>query len=70
MGRGRLGIRTPTLLRARSFIFHVAFQMGPGVHPASCTMGTGLSSGVKAAGVAADTHPQLQPRLRNTFMAY
>jgi hypothetical protein len=36
------------------FLAHV--QIGSGAHPASCTMGTGLSRGVKRPGRGAD-HP-------------
>ena len=38
-------------------------QTGPGVHPASCTMGTGSFPGVKCGrGVLLTTHPLLAPR--------
>ena len=36
--------------------FSVSVQTGPGVHPASCTMGTGSFPGVKRPGRGAD-HP-------------
>jgi hypothetical protein len=39
-GAGRSGDRIPVGAR---FFAHV--QTGPGAHPASCTMGTGLSRG-------------------------
>jgi len=42
--------------------FSAPVQTSPGAHPASCTMGTGLSQ-VKAAG-ALTTHLHLAPRLR------
>jgi hypothetical protein len=44
------------------FFAHV--QTGPGVHPASCTMGTGKYPGVKRPGRGADHPPPLAPRLR------
>jgi hypothetical protein len=48
---GRSGDRIPVGAR---FFVHV--QIGPGAHPASCTMGTGSFPGVKRPGRGAD-HP-------------
>jgi hypothetical protein len=42
------------------FFAHV--HTGPGVHPASCTMGTGSFPGVKRPGGGADHPPLLAPR--------
>jgi hypothetical protein len=50
---GRSGDR---ILVGARFSAHV--QTGPGVHPASCTMGTGVFPGVKRPGRGAD-HPPL-----------
>ena len=42
--------------------FSVPVQTGPGVHPASCTMGTGSFPGVKSGrGVTLTPHPILVP---------
>ena len=48
---GRSGDRIPVGAR-----FSAPVQNGPGVHPASCTMGTGSFQGVKRPGRGAD-HP-------------
>jgi hypothetical protein len=46
-------------------IFSVAVQAGPGVHPASCTIGTvSLSWGQGGRGVALTTHTNLAPTLK------
>jgi hypothetical protein len=46
---GRSGVRVPA--GAGNFSLHHRFQIGCGVHPASCPMGTrGSFRGVKAAG--------------------
>ena len=43
-------------------------ETGPGVHPASCTMGTGSFPGVKCGrGVLLTTHPLLVPRKRRAI---
>jgi hypothetical protein len=40
--------------------YYVPVQTGPGVHPASCTMGTGSFPGVKSGrGVTLTPHPLL-----------
>ena len=45
--------------------FSAPVQTGPGAHPASCTMGTGIFLGVKSGrGVKLTTHPLLVPWLR------
>jgi hypothetical protein len=49
---GRSGDRIPVEAR---FFAHV--QTGPGVHTASCTMGTGFFPGVKRPGRGADHLP-------------
>jgi hypothetical protein len=55
---GRSGDRIPVEAR-----FSAPVQTGPGVHPASCTMGTGSFPGVKyGRGVLLTTHPLLVPR--------
>jgi hypothetical protein len=43
-------------------IFFAHVQTGPGVHPASCTMGTGFFPGVKRLGRGVDHPPLLAPR--------
>jgi hypothetical protein len=54
---GRFGDRI--LVEAR---FSAPVQTGPGVHPASCTMGTGSFPGVKSdRGVTLTPHPLLVP---------
>jgi hypothetical protein len=40
------------------FLAHV--QTGPGVHPASCTMGAGSFPGVKRTGRGADHQPEIE----------
>jgi hypothetical protein len=50
---GRSGDGIPVWAR-----FSAPVQTGPGVHPASCTMGTGSSPGVKSGrGVTLNPHP-------------
>ena len=51
MWAGRSGDRIPVGAR-----FSAPIQIGPGAHPASCTMGTGSFPGVKRPGRGAD-HP-------------
>ena len=47
--------------------FSAPFQTGLGAHPASCTMGTGSSPGVKSGrGVALTSHPLLVPWSRKS----
>ena len=47
--------------------FSALFQTGPGVHPASCTMGTGSFSGVKSGrGVLLTTQPLIVRRSRKS----
>ena len=54
---GRSGDRIPVGTR-----FFVPVQTGTGVHPASCTMGTGSFPGVKSGrGVTLTPHPLLVP---------
>jgi hypothetical protein len=57
-----IGVRSPA--GAKDFSSSLCVQTGSGVHPASCTMGTGgLSPGVKRGrGVTLTTHPHLVPR--------
>jgi hypothetical protein len=46
--------------------FSALVQNGPGVHPASCTMGTGSFPGVECGrGVTLTPHPLLVPRSKN-----
>jgi hypothetical protein len=50
---GRSGDRIPVGAR-----FFVLVQTGPGAHPDSCTMGTGIFLGVKCGrGVSLTPHP-------------
>ena len=51
-GAGRSGDRIPVGAR-----FSAPLQTGPGAHPASCTMGTGVFPGVKRPGRDADPSP-------------
>jgi hypothetical protein len=44
--------------------FFAHIQTGPGVHPASCTMGTGSSAGVKRPGHGADHPPPSSARVK------
>jgi hypothetical protein len=44
--------------------FLAPVQTGPGVHPASYTMGTGSFPGVKRPGRGVDHPPHLAPRLK------
>jgi len=47
--------------------FSAPVQIGPGAHPASCTMGTGSFLGVKSGrGVTLTTHPLLVPQSRKS----
>jgi hypothetical protein len=57
-----IGVRSPA--GAKDFSSILCVQTVSGVHPASCTMGTGvLSPGVKRGrGVMLTTHPYLVPR--------
>jgi hypothetical protein len=61
--------------------FSAPIQTGPGVHPASCTVGTGSFLGIESGrGVTLTPHPLLVPRSKNSraiplpslraFMAY
>ena len=55
---GRSGDRIPVWAR-----FSAPVQTGPGIHPASCTTGTGSFPGLKSGrGVTLTTHPLLVPR--------
>jgi len=54
----RSGDRIPVGAR-----FSAPVQNGPGVHPASCTMGTGSFPGVKRPGCGVDHPPYLVPKL-------
>ena len=48
--------------------FSAPVQTGPGAHLASCTMGTGSSTGVKCSrGVALTTNPRLARRLKKEY---
>jgi hypothetical protein len=57
-----IGVRFPA--GAKDFSSNLCVQTGSGIHPASCTMGTGgPSPGGKARpGVTLTTHPYLVPR--------
>jgi hypothetical protein len=51
--------------------FSPPVQTGPGVHPASCTMGTGSFPGVESGqGVTLIPHPFLVPRSKNRVELY
>jgi hypothetical protein len=51
--------------------FSTPVQTGPGVHPASCTMGTGSFPGVESdRGVTLTPHPLLVPRSKNRVDLY
>ena len=59
---GRSGDRIPV-----GAIFSAPVQLGPGAHPASCTMGTGSFPGVKCGhGVMLTPHPLLVPWSRKS----
>jgi hypothetical protein len=63
---GRSGDGIP--LRAR---FSAPVQIGPGAHPASCTMGTGSFPGVESGrGVTLTPQPLLVPRSKNRVELY
>jgi hypothetical protein len=57
---GRSGDRIPVGDR---FSAHV--QTGPGLHPASCTMGTGSFPGVKRPGRGVDHQPPASAEIEN-----
>jgi hypothetical protein len=51
--------------------FSAPVQIGPGAHPASCTMGTGSFLGVESGrGVTLTPHPLLVPRSKNSVELY
>jgi hypothetical protein len=56
---GRSGDRIPVGARISAPV-----QTGPGAHPASYTMGTGSSPGVKRSGRGVHHLPHLAPRLK------
>jgi len=58
-GAGRSGDRISVGKR-----FSALVQTAPGVHPASCTMGTGSFPGVKRPGRGVGHPPHLVPRLK------
>jgi hypothetical protein len=63
---GRAGDRIPMGAR-----FSEPVQTGPGVHPASCTMGTGSFPGVESGwGVTLTPHPLLVLRSKNRVELY
>ena len=47
--------------------FAAPVQTGPGVHPTSCTMGTGSFRVVKRPGCGVDHPPHLAPRLKKEY---
>ena len=56
---GRSGDRIPV---GGGAIFSAPVQIGPGAHPAACTMGTGSFPGVKSGrGLTVTPHPLLVP---------
>ena len=56
------GLDSPRILSRWGARFSAPVQTGPGAHPASCTMGTGSSPGVKSGrGVTLTPHPLLVP---------
>jgi hypothetical protein len=59
----RYGLDVPGIESLCGAKFSAPVQTGPGVHPASYTMGTGSSSGVKRPGRDVDHPPHLSPRL-------
>jgi len=50
--------------------FSVSIQTGPGTHPASYTMGTGSSSGVKRAGHGIDHPPPSSIKVKERVELY
>jgi hypothetical protein len=51
--------------------FSAPVQTGPGAHPASCTMGTGSTTGVESGrGVTLTPHILLVPRSKNRVALY
>jgi len=60
----RYGLDGPGIESRWGARFSSSFHIGPGVHPASYTMGTGSFQGVKRAGRGVDYPPHLAPRLR------
>ena len=50
--------------------FSTSVQTGHGVHPASCTMGTGSFLVVKRPGRGADTHPIFSAEVLNRVQLY
>jgi hypothetical protein len=63
---GRSGDRIPVGAR-----FSAPVLIGPGAHPASCTMGTGSFPGVESGrSVTLTPHPLLVPRYKNRVELY
>ena len=62
---GRSADRIPVEAR-----FSALVQTGPGAHPASCTMGTGSSPGVKWQGHGLDHPPQSRAEVKERLKLY
>jgi len=60
----RYGLGDPGIESWLGAKFSAPVQTGPGVHPASYTMGTGSFSGVKRSGRCVGHPPHLAPRLK------
>ena len=60
----RYGLDGPGIESRWRARFSAPVQTGPGVHPASYTIGTGSFLGVKRPGRGADHPPHLAPRLK------
>jgi len=60
----RYGMNGPRIESRWGERFSAGVQTGPGVHPASYTMGTGSFLGVKRPGRGVDHPPHLVPRLK------
>jgi len=56
--------RIESLGRGGGARFSAPVQTGPGAHPSSYTMGTGVFQGVKRPGRGVDHPPHLAPRLK------
>ena len=60
----RYGLDGPEMESEWEARFSAPVQTGPGDQTASCTMGTGYSSGAKRPGRGVDHPPHLAPTLR------
>jgi hypothetical protein len=61
----RYGLDGPGMESQWGVSFYAPVQTGPGAHPVSCIMGTGILPGVKSGqGVTLNPHPLLVPSSR------